>query len=79
MSLPGVVNLSLTGSGVSGRVSSDWDHADMTYPDEPITRATYSVDDVAQLLGIARTTAYESIRRGEIPFASVRATHRRPA
>ncbi len=65
--------------GVSGRVSSDWDHADMTYPDEPITRATYSVDDVAQLLGIARTTAYESIRRGEIPFASVRATHRRPA
>ena len=39
----------------------------MAHPDEPITRATYSVDEVAQLLGIARTTAYESIHRGEIP------------
>ena len=39
----------------------------MTHPDERITRATYSVDEVARLLGIARTTAYESIHRGEIP------------
>ena len=30
-------------------------------------RATYTVEEVAALLGISRTTAYESIRRGEIP------------
>ncbi len=39
----------------------------MTRPDQIVERATYSVDEVAQLLGIARTTAYESIHRGEIP------------
>jgi len=39
----------------------------MTTSNESITRVTYSVDEVAQLLGIARTTAYESIHRGEIP------------
>ena len=30
-------------------------------------RATYSVDEVSELLGISRTTTYECIRRGEIP------------
>jgi excisionase family DNA binding protein len=30
-------------------------------------RVTYTVEEVAQLLGISRTTAYESVRRGEIP------------
>jgi len=30
-------------------------------------RATYTVDEVARILGISRTTAYESVRRGEIP------------
>lgn len=39
----------------------------MKRPDQTVERATYSVDEVAQLLGIARTTAYESIHRGEIP------------
>ena len=43
------------------------DHADMKRSDETLERATYSVDEVAQILGIARTTAYESIHRGEIP------------
>ena len=27
----------------------------------------YSVDEVARILGVARGTAYEAIRRGEIP------------
>ncbi len=30
-------------------------------------KLTYSVPEVAQLLGISRTTAYECVRRGEIP------------
>lgn len=28
---------------------------------------TYSIDDVAALLGISRSTAYECVRRGELP------------
>jgi excisionase family DNA binding protein len=31
------------------------------------SRATYSVDETAAILGISRTTAYECIHRGEIP------------
>jgi excisionase family DNA binding protein len=30
-------------------------------------RVTYSVPEVAQLLGISRNSAYEAIKRGEIP------------
>ncbi|MEK7424332.1 MAG: helix-turn-helix domain-containing protein [Actinomycetota bacterium] len=30
-------------------------------------RITYSVEEVAELLGISRTTAYECVHRGEIP------------
>ena len=30
-------------------------------------RLTYTVPEVAELLGISRSTAYECIRRGEIP------------
>jgi excisionase family DNA binding protein len=30
-------------------------------------RATLTVDETAAILGISRTTAYESMRRGEIP------------
>ena len=30
-------------------------------------RLTYTVTDTAVLLGISRTTAYECVRRGEIP------------
>jgi excisionase family DNA binding protein len=30
-------------------------------------RLTYNVDEIAQLLGISRSTAYECVRRGEIP------------
>ena len=30
-------------------------------------RKTLNVDEVAQLLGIGRTLAYQAVRRGEIP------------
>ena len=30
-------------------------------------RLTYTVNEVAELLGISRTSAYECVRRGEIP------------
>ncbi len=30
-------------------------------------RLTYTIPEVAQLLGISRSTAYECVRRGEIP------------
>lgn len=30
-------------------------------------KLTYSVPEVADLLGISRTSAYEAVRRGEIP------------
>jgi excisionase family DNA binding protein len=30
-------------------------------------RRTYTVPEVAALLGISRSTAYECVRRGEIP------------
>ena len=32
---------------------------------------TYSVDEVAQLLGVGRNSAYEAIARGEIPVIKV--------
>jgi excisionase family DNA binding protein len=34
---------------------------------EPPQRRTYTVDETAELLGISRSTAYECVRRGEIP------------
>ena len=30
-------------------------------------RRTYTVPEVAEMLGISRSTAYECVRRGEIP------------
>ena len=32
-----------------------------------LQRLTYTVAEVAQLLGVSRSTAYDCIRRGEIP------------
>jgi len=32
-----------------------------------VPRLTYTVPEAAELLGISRTTAYECVRRGEIP------------
>ena len=32
-----------------------------------LERLTYTVTEVAELLGISRTSAYECVRRGEIP------------
>lgn len=37
----------------------------------PTTRAVYTVDEVAEQLGIGRTTAYDAINRGEIPHVRV--------
>jgi excisionase family DNA binding protein len=31
------------------------------------SRRTYTVDEVAAMLGISRSTAYECVKRGEIP------------
>ena len=42
--------------------------ADLTGPDAP---ATITVEQTAELLGIGRKTAYESVRRGEIPYLSL--------
>ncbi len=39
----------------------------MSTTHERPTRRTYTIDEVARILGISRTTAYESVRRGEIP------------
>src|SRR5262245_5885622 len=38
-----------------------------TQAQDPLARRTYSVEEVARLLGISRSTAYECIRTGEIP------------
>jgi excisionase family DNA binding protein len=32
-----------------------------------LDKLTYTVTEVAELLGISRTSAYECVRRGEIP------------
>jgi putative molybdopterin biosynthesis protein len=34
-------------------------------------RLTYTVPEVAELLGISRSSAYECVRRGEIPALSL--------
>lgn len=36
-----------------------------------VTRQTYSVDEVAALLGIGRNSAYEAVRRGDFPSIKV--------
>jgi excisionase family DNA binding protein len=47
-------------------VSDDPDSTDMSYSDEHNHRSTYTVEEVARILGILRTTAYECVRRGDI-------------
>lgn len=32
-----------------------------------VARLTYTVPEVAELLGISRSTAYECVRRGDVP------------
>lgn len=34
---------------------------------QPADRLTYSVEEGAELLGISRNSAYEAVRKGEIP------------
>ena len=38
-----------------------------TSPEDNLDKLTYTVTEVAELLGISRTSAYECVRRGEIP------------
>ena len=38
---------------------------------EPVQRRTYTVDEVATILGIGRNTAYEVCRNGDIPTIRV--------
>ncbi len=45
---------------------------------ETLQSLTYSVDEAAILLGIGRNTAYEGIRRGEIPSIRVMRCRRVP-
>lgn len=40
---------------------------DLHNPGGPPTKLTYTVPEAAALLGISRSTAYECVRRGEIP------------
>ncbi|MFN3255332.1 MAG: helix-turn-helix domain-containing protein [Ilumatobacter sp.] len=51
---------------VCGRVSGQADGTNMSKLNEQ-HRATLTVVETATILGISRTTAYESVRRGEIP------------
>ena len=36
-----------------------------------MTRRTYTVTETAEILGISRSSAYEAVRRGEIPSITV--------
>jgi excisionase family DNA binding protein len=40
-----------------------------TKPDQsqPADRLTYSVEEAALLLGVSRNSAYEAVRKGELP------------
>ena len=38
-----------------------------TKQSQPSERLTYTVEEAAQLLGISRNSAYEAVRRGELP------------
>ena len=39
--------------------------------DRPVQRLTYSVDEAAEVLGISRASAYEAVRKGEIPHIKI--------
>jgi excisionase family DNA binding protein len=39
--------------------------------ERPVTRQTYSIDEVAKLLGIGRNAAYEGARRGDFPLIRI--------
>jgi len=47
-------------------VSEHLDSTDMTNSNEHPHRSTYTVEEVARILGISRTTADECVRRGDI-------------
>ena len=53
--------------GGSGAPFWDATPASQLMEDNRMDRLTYTVTEAAVLLGISRTTAYECVRRGEIP------------
>ena len=57
----------LVARGVSFAPFADATPASQLMEDNRMDRLTYTVTDTAVLLGISRTTAYECVRRGEIP------------
>ena len=40
-------------------------------PGADLSRLTYSVEETARRLGVGRSSAYEAIRRGELPIIRV--------
>ena len=54
------------------RTYPGWSLVSRTYCEELLLqRLTYTVTEVATLLGISRTTAYECVRRGEIRLFTI--------
>lgn len=52
---------------MSDRMCHRADDPSMSTTERHSERLTYTVEEVAHLLGISRTTAYQSVRSGEIP------------
>ena len=46
---------------------------------EKLERRTYTVEEAAQILGISRSSAYEAVRKGEIPIIKIGKLLRVPA
>lgn len=66
-STPSIIRAVPPTPGPHRRVSSD-PESPSTRPEPAANRRrTYTVAEVAALLGISRSTAYECVRRGEIP------------
>ncbi len=43
----------------------------MRAEDNPISRQTYTLEEVAKLLGVGRNQAYDAARRGQIPVLKI--------
>lgn len=62
----------------SGRMMSIASTGQKQKERDPISRATYSIDEVATLLGIGRNAAYEGARRGDFPTIKIGKSVRAP-
>ena len=59
--------LSSAEADVGGQVSPRAHDSDPLDTTVGLRRMTYTVEEAATLLGISRSAAYESVKRGEIP------------